>query len=70
MITPWINRIHYCILQIVMIVFELVTLFGVVRNIFGFGVLNGLLMWFGGRIVVRFFFEIVFVRLKISENTS
>jgi len=72
MITPWIIRILYWVLQIAVIIGGLYTM-GSSHGYGGFGmggVLGGLIMIIGGTLVLRLFFEMMMVMFKISENTS
>ncbi len=71
MITPWIIRILYWILQIVVIIGGLYTMGSGERAVFGpSGAVGGLIMIIGGTLVLRLFFEMMMVMFKISENTS
>lgn len=72
MITPWIIRILYWVLQIAVIIGGLYTM-GSSHAYGGFGmggVLGGLIMIIGGTLVLRLFFEMMMVMFIISENTS
>ncbi len=72
MITPWIIRILYWILQVVVIIGGFYTM-GSSHGYGGLGmggVLGGLIMIIGGTLVLRLFFEMMMVMFKISENTS
>jgi len=73
MITPWIIRILYWILQIIVIVLGLIQSF--YQGLFDeflrhANVLGGLLFIIIGTLVLRLFFEMLMVQFKISENTS
>jgi hypothetical protein len=71
MITPWIIRILYWILQIAVIIGGLYTMGSGNRVGFGMGgAVGGLIMIIGGTLVLRLFFEMMMVMFKISENTS
>jgi hypothetical protein len=71
MITPWIIRILYWIMQIGIILGGLYTMGSGASLGFGKGgAIGGLIMLVGGTLVLRLFFEMMMVMFKISENTS
>lgn len=71
MITPWIIRILYWILQVVVIIAGLYSMFSGARVGYGMGgFAGGLIMIIGGSLVLRMYLELMIVLFKISENTS
>jgi len=72
MITPWIIRILYWILQVILIILGLMATFGVglMDEFRDWGALGGILIIICGTLVLRLFFEMLLVQFKISENTS
>lgn len=71
MVTPWIIRILYWIMQISIIIFGFVIMFSGGNSelgLSGFG--GGLLIIIVGTLIIRLFFEMLMVQFKISENTS
>ncbi len=72
MITPWIIRILYWILQVILIILGLMATFGVglMDEFRDWGDWGGILIIICGTLVLRLFFEMLLVQFKISENTS
>jgi succinate-acetate transporter protein len=73
MITPWIIRILYWVMQIGIIFGGLFMMFA--GNEFGrygqnMGIASGLALIVFGSLMLRLFFELIMVQFKISENTS
>ena len=71
MITPWIIRILYWLMQTGIILGGLYTMGSGASLGFGKGgAIGGLIMLICGTLVLRLFFEMMMVMFKISENTS
>jgi len=70
MLTPWIIRVLYAILQFALIVISLLSMIFRDYYTLGFDFKSSLALLVGGTIVLRVFFEVLMVQFKVAENTS
>lgn len=73
LITPWLIRIIYWLLQVIIVFASLKILTGGNANIFGSyinGLLGGLFFLIVGSLVLRLITELLIIGFKIAENTQ